>query len=228
MSLESLYILPILLFSVVFHELAHGWMALRLGDPTAKALGRLTLNPIPHIDPIGSVLVPLASIFFTGRVFIAWAKPVPVNPMNFSNYRRDDFLVSVAGPVSNIIMAFFCTVIAIIISRIFPELRYGEVDTDSSSMVTNVFAYLLMMFRGGIILNIGLAVFNLIPVPPLDGSHVLASVLPDDLADRYENIGFYGIFIVMLLMNWQPFASLVMTVVSVLAYPFLLMLQMFS
>ncbi|TAK52212.1 MAG: site-2 protease family protein, partial [Bacteroidetes bacterium] len=84
MNLEQLYILPILIFSVVIHELAHGWMALRLGDPTAKNMGRLTLNPIPHIDPIGSILVPLISLFVTGRVFIAWAKPVPVNPMNFS------------------------------------------------------------------------------------------------------------------------------------------------
>ncbi len=228
MSFESLYILPILLFSVVFHELAHGWMALRLGDPTAKAMGRLTLNPLPHIDPIGSVLVPLASIFFTGRVFIAWAKPVPINPMNFSNYRRDDFLVSVAGPLSNIFMAFVCTVCAIIISRVFPQLRYGDVTADSPSMMASGFAYLLMMFRGGIILNVGLAIFNLIPVPPLDGSHVLASFLPDDVADRYTNIGFYGIFIVMLLMNWHPFASFVMSIVSLIAYPFLLMLQLFS
>src|SRR5258706_8774930 len=106
--LEQLYILPVLLFSVVIHEISHGWMALRLGDTTARDLGRLTLNPIPHIDPVGSVLVPLLSLIAAGRVFIAWAKPVPVNPLNFSNYRRDDILVSVVGPFSNIVMALVC------------------------------------------------------------------------------------------------------------------------
>jgi Zn-dependent protease len=102
--LDTLYILPVLLFSIVVHEVAHGWMALRLGDTTARDLGRLTLNPIPHIDPIGSVLVPLISLFSTGSVFIAWAKPVPVNPMMFRNPRRDDILVSTVGPFSNLIV----------------------------------------------------------------------------------------------------------------------------
>src|SRR5260221_6425187 len=116
--MEQLYILPILLFSVVIHEISHGWMALRLGDTTARDLGRLTLNPIPHIDPVGSVLVPLFSLVATGRVFIAWAKPVPVNPLNFSDMRRDDILVSVVGPVSNFILSFICTIIYIVLQKL--------------------------------------------------------------------------------------------------------------
>ena len=106
--LEQLYILPILLFSVVIHEISHGLMALRCGDPTAKNSGRITLNPIPHIDLVGSILVPLVSLMATGRIFIAWAKPVPVNPMNFRNPRRDDILVSVVGPISNLLVGLVC------------------------------------------------------------------------------------------------------------------------
>src|SRR3989442_15287416 len=98
---DQLSILPILLFSVVIHEISHGWMALRLGDTTARDLGRLTLNPVPHIDPVGSIIIPLFSLVTAGRAFIAWAKPVPINPNNFSRIRRDDILVSVVVPISN-------------------------------------------------------------------------------------------------------------------------------
>src|SRR5512142_2105649 len=108
--LEQLDVLPILLFSVIVHEIAHGWMALKLGDPTARDMGRLTLNPIPHIDPVGSMLVPLISFFAAGTVFIAWAKPVPVNPLYFRNLRRDGILVSVVGPASNLLLALFCAI----------------------------------------------------------------------------------------------------------------------
>src|SRR5512142_2895625 len=114
--IDQLYILPILLFSVIIHEIAHGWTALRLGDPTAKMMGRLTLNPTPHIDLIGSIVVPLFSLFAAGSVFIAWAKPVPVDPRNFSHYRRDDILVSVAGPVSNILMALVCSIAVVLLA----------------------------------------------------------------------------------------------------------------
>src|SRR5208283_2452994 len=112
--IDQLYILPILLFSVIIHEISHGWMALRLGDTTARDMGRLTLNPIPHIDLFGSILVPLMSLASTGQVFIAWAKPVPINPANFKHYTRDDILVSTIGPFSNIVLSLFCTVCFII------------------------------------------------------------------------------------------------------------------
>lgn len=218
--LDQLYILPILLFSVVIHEIAHGWMALRLGDPTAKEMGRLTLNPIPHIDLVGSIIVPLFSLFVAGRVFIAWAKPVPVNPMNFSNYRRDDILVSVIGPVSNFCLAFICTIFVIVLYLIEPLLN------DSNSLLVEGFQFLKYMFAGGITLNVVLAVFNMIPIPPLDGSHVLASLLPDRLSEQYQNIGFFGIFIIIVLMRWQPFGFLFHSVISALTFPFYMLINL--
>jgi len=217
--LEQLYILPILLFSVIIHEIAHGWMALRLGDTTARDMGRLTLNPIPHIDPFGSILIPLFSLAVAGRVFIAWAKPVPVNPANFSNFRRDDILVSIVGPLSNILIALCCTVIYIIIQKIAPEID------QTSSLVNETFTFFLKMFHGGIILNIVLAVFNLIPVPPLDGSHVVASLLPAELSLRYRRLGFFGIFIVLILVRWQPFESLFTYVITTLFFPFEMLIR---
>ncbi len=219
--MEQLYILPILLFSVVFHELAHGWMALRLGDTTARDMGRLTLNPIPHIDPIGSILVPLLSLVATGSVFIAWAKPVPVNPMNFSNYRRDDILVSVVGPVSNIILAFACTMIVIVLAMVTSLIH------SSDTLLSQLMDFLLKMFAGGITLNVVLAVFNMIPVPPLDGSHIVASLLPEDMSHQYRSIGFFGIFIILLLMRWQPFNSLFSFIIDTLTFPFHVLIRIF-
>lgn len=217
---QQLYILPILLFSVVIHELSHGWMALRLGDTTAKDMGRLTLNPIPHLDLVGSILVPLFSLFMAGRIFIAWAKPVPVNPNNFSHYRRDDILVSIVGPISNLVLAFICTIIFIILAHI-----NQVVDTFQIQFVDEGIDFLLRMFYGGIVLNIVLALFNLIPVPPLDGSHVLASILPEEMSEPYRRIGFYGIFIILLLMRWQPFATLFNTLITTLMFPFTLLIH---
>jgi Zn-dependent protease len=212
--LDSLYILPILLFSIVVHEIAHGWMALRLGDPTARDAGRLTFNPIPHIDPIGSIAIPLLSYISAGSVFIAWAKPVPVNPAFFRNYRRDDILVSLAGPFSNLFMACFCTICYIVSVRVFGTITSVENDFQREMAV-----FLIRMFAAGITLNILLAVFNLIPVPPLDGSHVLASLLPEKAGDQLRQIGFFGIIIVIMLMRIGPFQNFVYSIVMTLRMP---------
>lgn len=198
--LENIYIVPILLFSVVIHEVAHGWMALRLGDPTARDMGRLTLNPIPHIDLVGSIIVPLFSILAAGRVFIAWAKPVPVNPWNFSDIRRDDMLVSVMGPLSNLALALACSLAVMLLA-----LLGAGITNLNLPVVHALWEFLLKMFLGGVYLNVGLAVFNLIPIPPLDGSHVLASFLPDELADRYRSLGFFGVFLILMLMRVPAF-----------------------
>jgi Zn-dependent protease len=222
LMVDQLYILPILLFSVVIHEVAHGWMALRLGDTTARDLGRLTLNPIPHIDPVGSIIIPLFSLAVAGRVFIAWAKPVPINPANFSHYRRDDVLVSIVGPLSNILIALCCTVIFIVIQKLAPNVD------QSSPFVNETFTFFRKMFYGGIVLNIVLAVFNLIPVPPLDGSHVVASFLPTELSTKYRRLGFFGIFIVLILVRWQPFASLFNYVIGSLFFPFNMLIHYFA
>jgi Zn-dependent protease len=222
--LENIYIIPILLFSVVIHEMAHGWVALRLGDRTAKELGRLTLNPIPHIDLFGSVLVPIFSIIATGRVLIAWAKPVPIDPRNFSHFKRDDSLVTAAGPVSNFIIAFICSVFVIIVHKLTVEFAAGNTE----SMVFEFMNFLYKMFAYGIFLNVALAIFNLIPIPPLDGSHLLANILPDETAFRYRKIGFLGIFIILALFNFVPgFAKIFFSIIIFFTMPFLNFISIF-
>jgi len=220
--IEQLYILPVLLFSVIIHEIANGWTALKLGDPTAKMMGRLTLNPIPHIDLIGSIVVPLFSLMAAGSVFIAWAKPVPVDPRNFAHYKRDDLIVSVAGPVSNLILALACSIIVILLALVTRSVGAWD-----SPMAEQAMEFLLRMFYGGIYLNIILAVFNLIPVPPLDGSHVLASVLPDSVAAAYTRIGFLGIFLILFLMRVPAFSSAFNGIISGVFAPFRMLIDYF-
>jgi Zn-dependent protease len=193
---EYLPLLPILLFSVVLHELAHGWMALRLGDPTARDAGRLTLNPLPHIDPIGSILIPLLSLLTAGRIFIAWARPVPVNPANFARLRRDEALVSAMGPASNILLAGCCSLAVVLLGFLAWWLKVPEGSTGYDLLV-----FLYQMFYGGAYLNIVLALFNLLPVPPLDGSHLVAAALPSRAAEGYRRIGFLGVFALIFLLN---------------------------
>ncbi len=197
-------------------------MALKLGDPTARDMGRFTLNPIPHIDPIGSIIVPLISFFAAGTVFIAWAKPVPVNPANFRNFRRDDILVSIVGPASNLVVALFCVIMFIITQRIL-----GSTDLISAGMGQDAGSYLVQMFYAGIPLNIFLAVFNLIPVPPLDGSHVVASLLPQTVADRYRQVGFAGILIIIIMMRLAPVWHAVLTTVHFVLVPYMVILDLF-
>jgi Zn-dependent protease len=213
--IDQLYILPILLFSVIIHEIAHGWVALKLGDPTAKMMGRLTLNPVPHIDLVGSIIVPLFSLFAAGSVFIAWAKPVPVDPRNFAHYRRDDMLVSVAGPVSNLVLALVCSITVILLA-----VANRTVEGMNAPLADETMLFLLRMFYGGIYLNIMLAVFNLLPVPPLDGSHVLASLLPGKAAAVYARIGFAGIFLILFLMRVPVFSDAFQGIIHGLFIPF--------
>lgn len=221
--LEGLYVLPILLFSVVIHEISHGYMALRLGDPTAKLEGRLTLNPLPHVDPVGSVLVPLFSLIVAGQVFIAWAKPVPINPLNFQNYRRDDILVSVVGPFSNLAVALGCTIMVVLLLNVAPLFP-----SESSGVFGDGLKFLIQMFHAGIFLNVVLAVFNLLPIPPLDGSHVVASLLPPEYGEPYRRIGFFGIFLIIMLMRVAAFKSAFMSIVVWLAGPYQYMIYLFT
>ena len=217
--METLYVLPILLFSVVVHEVAHGMMALRLGDPTARDMGRLTLNPVPHIDLIGSIAIPLLSILAAGQVFIAWAKPVPVNPLYFEDRRRGDILVSVAGPLSNLVMALVCALGYVVAIRLF-----GRTDA-ADGFSALVRGFIIHMLSAGVTLNVFLAVFNLIPVPPLDGSHVLASLLPDTAAAAYRQIGFFGILVVIMLMRVPFVRDILYGIVGLIQAPYILLIH---
>ncbi len=217
----NLSIIPILLFSVIVHEIAHGWTALKLGDPTAKILGRLTLNPLPHIDLFGSIIIPLMSLAAAGNVFIAWAKPVPINPANFSRPRRDDILVSFAGPASNILLAAVCALAFMASSAIAKQLNAPD-----SPVMAEVIVFFLTMFYGGVYLNVVLAVFNLIPIPPLDGSHILASFLPVEVAGAYRRIGFLGIIAILFLMRVPYVAHAFHAAVIFLVSPFEYLLGM--
>lgn len=198
-------------------------MALRLGDTTAKEMGRLTLNPVPHIDPVGSILVPLFSLLVAGRVFIAWAKPVPINPLNFTRPRRDDVLVAVVGPLSNLTLAFACSLIVIGLLSLAPLL-----DAMNVAMLNEFVNFCIKMLYDGVYLNIVLAVFNIIPIPPLDGSHVVASFLPQRMGERYRSIGFLGIFVILVLMRAEPFRIAFNGVIGLFAFPFMALIHLFA
>ncbi len=180
---ELLVVLPVLLFSVVVHECAHGYAAEWWGDPTARMLGRLTLNPIPHIDLIGSILVP-GLLLATGSGFLfGWAKPVPITPDNFRDRRLGDITVSLAGPASNVVLALG-----------FAGLLLA------ARMIGFVPDALVQLCAYGVFLNFILAVFNLLPIPPLDGSHVVANLLPPRAAYAYRSLGAFGLVIVIVLL----------------------------
>ncbi len=178
---------PVLL-GIILHEVAHGWVALRRGDPTAWMLGRLTLNPVPHIDPMGMGMFAFTALF-TPFVF-GWAKPVPVNMRYFRNPRRDMLLVSAAGPLTNILLALsFAGALKI--------LLFAPQDFLLGSSVGR---YLLEMFQIGIIANFSLAWMNLIPLPPLDGGHIVEGLLPRSLANAYGRIERYGFLVLAVLL----------------------------
>jgi Zn-dependent protease len=188
-----LFQLVAFLFAISVHESAHAWMANRLGDPTARMLGRVSLNPIKHIDPIGTVLLPLIAML-THLPVIGWAKPTPVDTRNFKNPVRDDILTSVAGPVSNFIVATGATILLAVLAVVAPNGRFlvrGAIAgfMQESATLTPV----VLLLYEFLVINVLLAVFNLIPVPPLDGSHVLRHFLPDNLRQIYDSLGMFAL-----------------------------------
>ncbi|MEG2172116.1 MAG: site-2 protease family protein [Desulfovibrionaceae bacterium] len=177
------------LLGIILHEVAHGWVASRRGDPTARQLGRLTLNPVPHIDPTGLLVFALTSL--TGSFVFGWAKPVPVDTRYFRNPVRDMMLVALAGPLTNFALALgFALLLRGAVVALPPSVWM-----DNSSYVFG-----LQMLQAGIIINCGLAWLNLLPIPPLDGSKVLAYFLPTDWAWRYMDAGRYGFVVLLLLL----------------------------
>jgi len=209
MEMTDIAMILILIFSVVIHEVAHGYAANWLGDPTARLAGRLTLNPVPHLDPMMSVILPGLLLFTGSPILFGAAKPVPYNPYNFNKHHKwGEAIVAVAGPASNLVLAFIFAMI----------IRFAEVLNLSASFTQIAFMV--------VILNIFLAFFNLVPIPPLDGSKILPRFLPPLLAMKYENfrrtleqniaLGFAIVILVFVLFLAQPLYQLTVWIASAL------------
>ncbi len=179
----------VLLFSVIFHEVAHGYVALLNGDPTARISGRITLNPAPHIDPVGTILLPALLLLSHAGLLFGWARPVPVNPLNYRNYRWGEITVSAAGPLSNLALA--------VVFAILLRLGGGNLG-------------LMTLADFGVSINIFLALFNLVPIPPLDGSHILAILLPPNLARSYRYLEPVGFILILVLFYTGILSALLM------------------
>ena len=202
MKLDPIILLKFatLLFAITIHEASHAWMANRCGDPTAAYLGRVTLNPVPHIDLIGTIIIPLfLMIVNPGFGLIGWGKPCPVNPLNYRNYKRDDILVSMAGVTSNLIAALA----SLLLLKSLLTLGFNS---------KGVRSLLGIMYD----FNIMLLIFNLLPIPPLDGSHLLKQLLPQDTAEKLAFLDQWGFLILIILINIPVFYIFF----SLFMYPF--------
>ncbi len=203
----TVYVIPIL-FGITVHEVAHGWVARRFGDRTAEMLGRLTLNPVKHIDPVGTVIVPLLTYLSSGFLF-GWAKPVPINPRNMRQPRQDMIVVALAGPCANLLMAIGWALIYKL------TLMFGGV-------LGSAQAFFSSMAIIGVFFNCLLMIFNLLPIPPLDGGRVLRGFLPDAVAHRFDALERYGLIIVVgliVLGFLRPVIYLVRLVTGALGVP---------
>lgn len=206
-----------ILIAIILHEVAHGFVAWKLGDPTAKTLGRLTLNPVSHIDPFGTVIMPIMLLVFSnGQFMFGYAKPVPINPGNFKNPKRDMAISAAAGPVANLIVA----VLSIIILKyiLIPSVAFFPADA-----LDKFLKPVAMMLTASVTMNVVLASFNLLPIPPLDGGRVIMGFLPYRQAAAYSKIEPYGMMIVLLLVVTgfssyliMPLARLFMNIIGML------------
>jgi len=189
--MEQLIMLVVLFFSVIIHEVSHGYIALLNGDPTAKLYGRLTLNPIPHIDPVGTILVPALLFLSHSGIFFGWAKPVPVNPSNFRNFRIGELSVSAAGPLSNFFLAF-------VFAQLLPWTQHNP--------------GFFLFCKYGVIINLYLMLFNLIPIPPLDGSKVVMPLLPRSMQQLYVQLEPVGFVLILILLFSGLWSSIIMPI----------------
>ena len=182
---------------MIAHEYAHGYAALKQGDPTAYQLGRLTWNPIKHIDPILTILMPLLTWYWSrGTMIFGGAKPVPVLPRNYRNFKRGDIIVSLAGVAANAVIALLCVSLAVALGAI------GRAAPAAAAPL----GYAQDMLQFGILINLVLIMFNLLPIPPLDGSHVMKYLLPPAWAMHYQRVGAYGLLILIVLLSFAPAA----------------------
>lgn len=190
--------IPVLLLALTFHEYAHGYVAYRLGDPTAKSLGRLTLNPLKHLDPLGT----LAFIF----IKFGWAKPVPVNPRYFRNPRQDMLYVALAGPATNLVLAIICAVALKAVLAIAPSMP--------PEMIATVIKPVILFFYSSVWINVILCIFNFLPIPPLDGSKILMGLLPHNLAAQYAQFERYGFIILLVLLFTGVLSNVISPIIS--------------
>jgi len=205
----------VFLFAISVHESAHAFTAWRCGDPTAKMLGRVSLNPIRHIDIMGTIIMP-AICLFTGFPVIGWAKPTPVDPRNFGHEIRDDIFTSIAGPISNFLVATLAVICLILISLSSPQASMivkaamlGYPGISNSALVP-----ISVLLYQGMVINVLLGVFNLIPVPPLDGSHVVRHMLSQRVRDIYDRVGIFGL-ILLLLVGGNPLMAMMSPFISI-------------
>ncbi len=189
---EAILSIPALMVAVILHEVAHGWVAYRWGDPTAKLAGRLTLNPIPHIDPIGTILLPAMFIILGSPIIFGWAKPVPINPMNFRDLRKGTFFTSIAGVVMNLSLA-------VIFGALY-RIIYNLSDVVDPFVAQSVMYPLLVFCAKSVLINLILAIFNIIPIPPLDGSKALMSFLSFKYWEIFYRYEVYGFFVITILL----------------------------
>lgn len=202
----TVFSIIVLILSIIIHEYSHALMAYKLGDDTAKSLGRLTLNPLPHIDLVGSVLLPLFFVFSGSNFMVAWAKPVPYNPNKIKDKKYGDLKVAIAGPLSNFAVAIFFG----LVTRLLPLSQLSKINLLSSFLMGD-FSSLAVLISNDIIAsifilsllfcfyNLLLGIFNLLPIPPLDGSKVIVNFLPEKLRYKLFSIEGYGIFIILIL-----------------------------
>ena len=211
-----------LLFAMVLHEYAHGWVADRCGDSTAKLQGRLTMNPLAHIDPFGTVILPLLCLAMPGGFFLGWAKPVPIDPRCMRRPRRDMALVAAAGPAMNLALAIGSALLFALLLLIDPTIgNYWSKSEDTSpsgTWYTMLLLPIAVMAVYSVLINILLMLFNLLPIPPLDGGRILTSLLPTTAAVALMRVEPYGMFILLALIMFDPQIHLIHAVTSTLTH----------